>query len=160
MTRLLSSLLLFGGAAALLVGFAPTPPAAFAQKGKGKDKAPAKPSPATAADTLKVAKGFKVELLYSVPAATHGSWVCMTNLPDGRLIVSDQYDKGLFVVTPPPVGKTEEPKVEPLPLTFDDKPFGRAQGLCWAFDALYVVVNENSGKECGLFRVTASEKNR
>ncbi len=158
MTRLLSSLLLFGGAAALLVGLTPTPPAAFAQKGKGKDKAPAKPSLATAADTLKVAKGFTVELLYSVPAATHGSWVCMTTLPDGRLVVSDQYDKGLFVVTPPPVGKTEEPKVEPLPLTFDGKPFGRAQGLCWAFDALYVVVNENSGKECGLFRVTAKEK--
>ncbi len=158
MTRLLSSLLLFGGAAALLVGFAPTPPAAFAQKGKGQPKVPVKETPATAADTLKVAKGFKVELLYSVPAATHGSWVCMTNLPDGRLVVSDQYDKGLFLVTPPPVGKTEEPKVEAMELKYEGKPFGMAQGLCWAFDALYVVVNENTGKECGLFRVTAKEK--
>jgi putative heme-binding domain-containing protein len=81
----------------------------------------------------------------------------MTNLPDGRLVVSDQYDKGMYVVTPPPLGQTEGTKVEPLELKFDDgKPFGGAQGLCWAFDALYVVVNQ--GKVSGLYRVTDSNK--
>lgn len=157
MTRLLSSLLLFGGAAALLLGL-PSDPPAFAQKGKGQPKVPVKETPATPADQLKVAKGFKVERLYSVPSATEGSWVCVATLPGGKLVVSDQYDKGLFIVTPPPVGKADAPKVEPLPLTFNGEPFGKAQGLCWAFDALYVVVNENSGKKCGLFRVTDSDK--
>lgn len=137
---------LFAALAALVVAaplFAQEPPKA-------------KPVTATPADKLKVAKGFSVELLYSVPKETHGSWVSMTTLPDGRLVVSDQYDKGLFVVTPPPVGKTVEPKVEPLALKFDGKPLVGAQGLCWAFDALYVVVN--AGKASGLYRVTASKK--
>jgi putative heme-binding domain-containing protein len=116
----------------------------------------AKPPASTPADQLKVAKGFKVELLYSVPKEKEGSWVCMTTLPDGRLVVADQYDKGLFVVTPPPVGKTEAPKVEPMGLMFGGKPFTGAQGLCWAFDALYVVINQ--GKASGLYKVTASEK--
>ncbi len=119
-------------------------------------KPPARPPAATPADQLKVAKGFKVELLYSVPKDKEGSWVCMTTLPDGRLVVSDQYDKGLFLVTPPAVGKTDPPKVEPMGLTYDGKPFGGAQGLCWAFDALYVVLNQ--GKASGLYRVTDSDK--
>jgi putative heme-binding domain-containing protein len=106
-------------------------------------------------ESIKVAKGFKVERLYSVPAGTEGSWVCMTTLPGGKLLVSDQYDKGLFVVTPPPLGSSDAPKVEPLPLKFEGKPFGMAQGLCWAFDALYVVVN---GPGSGLYKVTASNK--
>jgi putative heme-binding domain-containing protein len=112
---------------------------------------------ATPADQLKVAKGFKVELLYSVPKEKEGSWVCMTTLPDGRLVVSDQYDKGMYVVTPPAVGRSDPPKVEPMGLKFDDgKPFGGAQGLCWAFDALYVVVNQ--GKASGLYRVTDADE--
>lgn len=119
-------------------------------------KPEAKPPAATPAEQLKVAKGFKVELLYSVPKDKEGSWVCMTTLPDGRLVVSDQYDKGLFVVTPPPIGKTEAPKVEPMGLTFEGKQLGMAQGLCWAFDALYVVVN--GGKASGLYRATDSDK--
>jgi len=45
-----------------------------------------KPVTATPGDQLKVAKGFKVELLYSVPKEEQGSWVNMTDLPDGRLI--------------------------------------------------------------------------
>jgi putative heme-binding domain-containing protein len=112
---------------------------------------------ATPVAQLKVAKGFKVELLYTVPKEKEGSWVCMTTLPDGRLVVSDQYDKGMYVVTPPAVGKADPPKVEAMGLTFaDGKPFGGAQGLCWAFDALYVVVNQ--GKASGLYRVTDSDK--
>ncbi len=119
-------------------------------------KPAAKPPASTPAEQLKVAKGFTVELLYSVPKEKEGSWVCMTTLPDGRLVVSDQYDKGLFLVTPPPLGKTDGIKVEPMGLKYDGKPFFGAQGLCWAFDALYVVLNQ--GKASGLYRVTASEK--
>ncbi len=136
--------------AALLAAFALLVPV------HAQPKPPAKPSAATPAEVLKVAKGFKVELLYSVPKDKEGSWVCMTTLPDGRLVVSDQYDKGMYVVTPPPVGKTDGVKVEPMGLTFDGKPFGGAQGLCWAFDALYVVLNQ--GKASGLYRVTDTDK--
>ena len=56
-----------------------------------KAKAAPRPPKATPADSLKVAKGFKVELLYSVPQQQYGSWVNMCVDPKGRLIVSDQY---------------------------------------------------------------------
>src|SRR5438552_14564952 len=42
--------------------------------------------PATDPATMKVAKGFKVELLFSVPKDEMGSWVCMGVDPKGRLI--------------------------------------------------------------------------
>ena len=53
---------------------------------------------------IKAPKGFQVELLYSVPQETQGSWVNMTVDPKGRLIVSDQYGK-LYRVTLPPIGR-------------------------------------------------------
>src|SRR5437867_3826162 len=59
-------------------------PAAQAQPDKFK-----KPT-ATPIELIKVKKDFKVELLYSVPPATQGSWVSMTVDTKGRLIVSDQ----------------------------------------------------------------------
>ena len=64
-------------------------------------KLPSHPRPTRR--TMKVAKGFKVELLYSVPKDEQGSWVNMCVDPKGRLIVSDQYG-ALYRVTPPAVG--------------------------------------------------------
>jgi putative heme-binding domain-containing protein len=119
-------------------------PHASAQRPKRK----AKPQAATPADTLKVAKGFKVELLYSVPKDTEGSWVNLCVDGKNRLIVSDQYGS-LYRVTPPAVGAAGTPKVEKVPAKI-----GMAQGLLWAFDALYVVVN---GRASGLYRVTDSD---
>ncbi len=93
---------------------------------------------ATAGESLKIAKGFKAELLYSVPKETQGSWVNMCVDPKGRLIVSDQYGP-LYRITPPPLGgKAEDTKVEQL-----DIRLGGAHGLLWAFDSLYVMVNES-----------------
>jgi putative heme-binding domain-containing protein len=107
---------------------------------------------ATAANSLKVKKDFKVELVYTVPKETQGSWVNLTFDPDGRLIVSDQYGK-LYTVTLPPIGgKTSDIKVEPI-----DVAIGEAQGLCWAFDSLYVVVNRGRTYESGLYRVRDSD---
>jgi putative heme-binding domain-containing protein len=101
---------------------------------------------ATPLEGIKVlVKDFKVELLYSVPRDTQGSWVNMTVDPKGRLIVSDQHGK-LYRVTPPPVGKTAAPTLEPI-----DLPIGGAHGLVYAFDSLYVMVSE--GKAQGLYRV-------
>lgn len=99
---------------------------------------------ATAAELVTVPKGFAVELLYSVPKSTQGSWVSMTNDAKGRLICSDQSGP-LYRVTP---GKdAESTKVEKLDLAI-----GEAQGLLWAFDSLYVVVNGGAAQGSGLYR--------
>src|SRR5262249_36534306 len=108
-----------------------------------------RPAPAaTPAASLKVLKDFKAELLYSVPADKQGSWVSMCADPKGRLIVSDQFG-GLFRVTPPPIGgQASDTRVEKI-----DVPLGEAQGLLWAFDSLYVVVNRGRRYQSGLYRV-------
>ncbi len=123
---------------------------------KGKKTEPAakgKEPPATPVESLKVAKDFKVELLYSVPKEKEGSWVNLCVDPKGRLIVSDQYGS-LYRVTPPAIGgKAEETRLEKIPADI-----GEAQGLIWAFDGLYVVVNRGGKYESGLYRVTSSKK--
>jgi putative heme-binding domain-containing protein len=120
---------------------------------------------ATPIELIKAKKDFKVELLYSVPKATQGSWISMTVDSKGRLIVSDQAStkvsktgekpiyRGLYRITPPPIGgKAEDTQVEQLPVEL-----GEAHGLLWAFDSLYVVVNEGRNiKPRGLWRVTSS----
>jgi len=116
------------------------------RKGRGVPKGPA--PPATPVDQLKSLKGFKVELVHAVPRDQEGSWVSMTVDPKHRLIVSDQYGK-LYRVTPSPIGGSpEETKVEPI-----DVAIGEAQGLLWAFDSLYVVVNRGEKYDSGLYRV-------
>jgi putative heme-binding domain-containing protein len=98
---------------------------------------------------LEVPDGFRAELLYSVPKSTQGSWVSMAEDPRGRLYVSDQYG-GLYRVTPPAIGgAVSETKVEPV-----DIDIGESQGMCWAFDSLYVTVNSGGDKHhSGLYRV-------
>ncbi|HEY1191232.1 MAG TPA: c-type cytochrome [Gemmata sp.] len=126
--------------------FALSPVSAPAQpKQKGAEP------PATDPATMKVAKGFKVELLFSVPKDTMGSWVSMCVDPRGRLIVSDQYG-ALYRVSVPAPGAKGELAIEKVPAAI-----GSAQGLLWAFDALYVVVNAPA--KSGLYRVTSSKKN-
>ena len=87
-------------------------------------------SPQDATEQFKVAKGFKLEKLYDVPK-TQGSWVSMTQAPDGRLVVCDQYG-GLYRVT---VGETVT--AEPW-----DLPIGGSHGMLWFKGALYISVNE------------------
>ncbi len=104
------------------------------------------PSKATAIENLTLLPGFKAELLYSVPKGSQGSWVCMTPDPKGRLYVSDQAG-ALYRVMPANGGKPTQ--VEKVNLEI-----GSAQGLLWAFDSLYVVVNSRGTKyESGLYRV-------
>lgn len=125
------------------------PPAKAKAKNAAKKKVAGGPAPAaTPVDKLKALKGFKMELVHAVPRDQEGSWVSMTVDPKNRLIVSDQYGK-LYRVTPSPIGgKPEETKVETI-----DVPIGEAQGLLWAFDSLYVVVNKGQRFESGLYRV-------
>jgi len=109
-------------------------------------KEPAAPDPAS----FKVADGFQVELVYSVPKDKQGSWVSMCVGPKGSLIVCDQYGQLYHVWLPSMTGE-ESAKVEPI-----DVNIGGAQGLIWAFDSLYVVVNSRD-YPAGLHRVTDSD---
>lgn len=93
-----------------------------------------------------VVPGFVVERLFRVPKDELGSWVCLTTDPKGRLIASDQGDKGLYRITPPAPGSKEETHVERL-----DVNISAAQGLLFAFDSLYVSVNGGIGS--GLYRL-------
>jgi putative heme-binding domain-containing protein len=141
--------------------------AAQERKGKGRRRElppdDGRPPQATPVDKIKAAKDFRVELLYSVPRS-QGSWVSMCLDPQGRLIVCDQGGAGLFRITPPPlVGRASGlpesdgqagrlPHIESLPIKFPDDSalLSGAQGLLWAFDSLYVMVNSRSS---ALYRV-------
>jgi putative heme-binding domain-containing protein len=110
-----------------------TLPLAADDKAQPKNSTPS----ATTAESLKVIKDFKAELLYSVPKDVQGSWVNLCVDPKGRLITSDQ-NGPLYRITPPAIGgPASDTKVEML-----DLPLGGAHGLLWAFDSLYVMVNE------------------
>ncbi|MCI0333539.1 MAG: hypothetical protein L0228_09990 [Planctomycetes bacterium] len=105
-------------------------------------------STATPAERIKVADGFQVERLYSVPKALYGTWVNMAVDPQGRLVVSDESGY-LYRVTVPNKGEPGEPLAERIPVEL-----GQAQGLLCAFDSLYVVVNGNNETYAnGLYRV-------
>jgi putative heme-binding domain-containing protein len=116
-------------------------------KGQGRNVVSGPAPKNQPADRLKVSPGFKVELVHDVERDGEGSWVSMTIDPKHRLIVSDQYGK-LFRVTPSPVGgPASATKVEPINVDI-----GEAQGLLWAFDSLYVVVNRGQKYPSGLYR--------
>lgn len=99
------------------------------------------------ADTIKALPGFEVEHIYTVPQKEQGSWVSMTLDTKGRFIVSDQYGK-LYRVTVPIGDKQAKVAVEAI-----DLDIGHAQGLLYAFDSLYVVVNSKEHQGRGLYRV-------
>lgn len=89
-------------------------------------------------------EGFDAELLYAVPSS-QGSWVAMTFDPKGRIIVSDQDDKGVFRVTLPQGGdpgsqiQVESLKGFPyLPIDWGKRRVGGALGFLYAFDSLYM----------------------
>ena len=107
---------------------------------------------ATPIDRIKVAKGFQVELLYSVPGQEQGSWVNLCTDNKGRLLVSDQFG-GLYRITPPPAGMAVRPQdVETVPAKIR-----AVNGMLWAFNSLYVGVNDYEEKiPSGLYRLTDS----
>ena len=131
---------------------------------KAQKKAPAKKreqkvgpaiggNKATPIDRITAAKGFQVELLYSVPGEDQGSWVNLCTDDKGRLLVSDQFG-GLYRITPPASGQSVEPAaVQRVPAEIRG-----VNGMVWAFGALYVGVNDYEQKiPSGLYRVTDSD---
>lgn len=145
-----------------------------AAKQQGKEVAAA--FGATSPERIRLPEGFEIELLYSVPRDEQGSWVAMCQDDKGRLIVSDQYG-GLFRFPVPELGKPLDPKsIEPITWAADSVQLrkgetrkervidestrkslpnmGYAQGLCYAFDSLYVVVNSRSSEVgSGVYRL-------
>jgi len=131
---------------------------------------------ATPPDQIRLPDGFNIELLYSVPRGDQGSWVAMCQDDKGRLIVSDQHG-GLYRFPIPNLGERVDPATiqqitystagvkgrklitgtAPKPMTAELAKLpkiGHAQGLCYAFDSLYVVVStRNSSSGCGVFRL-------
>jgi putative heme-binding domain-containing protein len=107
---------------------------------------------ATPLSRIKAPEGFKVELLYSVPGVEQGSWVNLCLDGKGRMIVSDQYG-GLYRFEVPPLGQTlSKGAIEPVPAKVR-----AVNGMVWAFDSLYVGVNDYERKmPSGLYRLTDS----
>lgn len=108
---------------------------------------------ATPIDRIKTMDGFKTELLYSVSGQSQGSWVNLCTDNKGRILVSDQYG-GMYRITPPAAGQTIDPNaVEKVPAEIR-----AVNGMVWAFDALYVGVNDYERKiPSGLYRITDSD---
>ena len=112
-------------------------------------------------DKLKLPDGFVAELIYSPGENDQGSWVAMTFDDKGRMITSDQYGY-LYRLELPPIGSdsTVKPIVEKL--IVGNVPdslvgMGYAQGLLYAFNSLYVMVNHNPNatfsQPTGLYRI-------
>ncbi|MFK5921823.1 MAG: DUF1080 domain-containing protein [Verrucomicrobiota bacterium] len=140
-------------------------------KGKGKGnkkgkaaarkKRPAAVGPAigqnkaTPVNLIKAAKGFKVELLYSVPGGEQGSWVALCSDDKGRIYASDQYGD-LYRFAPPAAGQALKRKdVKKVPVNI------RAiNGMVYVDGALYAGVNDYERKmQSGLYRISDSDGN-
>ena len=117
-------------------------------------------------EKINVAPDFVVEHLYSPSENKLGSWVAMTFDDKGRMITSDQYG-ALYRINIPEIGAdtlTSKPEqlVIPGDVWKDDTTqtkvgMGYAQGLLWAFNSLYVMVNHREDdkfeKGSGLYRL-------
>lgn len=116
-------------------------------------------------EKLKLQPNFKAEHLYSPSESKNGSWVAMTFDDKGRMITCDQYGY-LYRLTIPPIGtdgvksKVIVEKLE-IKIAGDTSSakikMGYAQGLLYAFNSLYVMVNHKSdtsmAKGSGLYRL-------
>ncbi len=117
-------------------------------------------------EKIAVSDDFIVEHLYSPSENKEGSWVAMTFDDKGRMITSDQYGS-LYRINIPEIGAdTLTAKPERLTIPGDEWKddttqtkvgMGYAQGLLWAFNSLYVMVNhredEKFEKGSGLYRL-------
>lgn len=98
--------------------------------------------------TFEVLPGFQVEKLFSVPQNVLGSWVCIAFDNRGRLLASDQGDKGICRITLPE--GNGETSVEQLDFSKCEFQPSGAQGMLWAFDSMYFCCNGGPGS--GLYR--------
>jgi putative heme-binding domain-containing protein len=116
--------------------------------------------------SLKLPTGFHADHLYSPGINNQGSWVAMTFDNKGRMIAADQYGN-LYRLTIPPVGadtNQQKLKVDSIALQLPgdtskyDRRIGYAHGLLYAFNSLYVMVNDEGDdstktRHSGLYRL-------
>jgi len=112
---------------------------------------------------LKLQPGFEAEHLYSPADNDQGSWVAMAFDNKDRLITADQYG-ALYRLELPAIGSDVlTPKIEKLRIQTGEAvadsiiQMGYAQGLLYAFNSLYVMVNHRGDDEfekgSGLYRL-------
>jgi len=115
---------------------------------------------------LSLPEDFVVEHLYSPQEADQGSWVGMTFDDQGRMIASDQYG-ALYRIVLPAIGSGDSiTQVEKLMVgdsaSGSKLEMGYAQGLLYAFNSLYVMVNHNVNEEfdkgTGLYRLQDTDE--
>jgi len=112
---------------------------------------------------LTLPEGFNAEFLYSPGEHEQGSWVAMTFDNKQRMIACDQYGN-LYRLGLPPIG-FDTLKVKPIVEKLDIQipgdtnkvKIGFAQGLLYAFNSLYVMVNDEGDttlkRRSGLYRL-------
>ena len=107
---------------------------------------------ATPIESISVKEGFKVELLFTVPKNRMGSWVNLCLDGKNRIIASDQFGGLYRFKAPAPGHPLNEDDIEKVPAKIR-----AANGLLWAFDSLYVAVNDYEKKmDSGVYRLTDS----
>lgn len=116
------------------------------KKAKKKAAISTEPEAVVQPAAIRTLPGFKVELIHTVPKTEEGSWVSLTVDDKNRIIASDQYG-GLFRLTPPALGSSGPSTVEKLTANI-----AGAHGLLYAFDSLYVMINEKPNTP-GLYRL-------
>ena len=129
------------------------------------------PSPAVVTgnpkvDKLRLPAGFTAEHLFSPSENKIGSWVAMAFDDKGRMIVSDQYG-GLFRLKIPAIGSSNTtPSIEKLKIgtATDTVGMGYAHGLLYAFNSLYVMINNGKNnkefpRKSGLYRLQDTDNN-
>lgn len=80
---------------------------------------------------------FELEILYQPQASNDGSWVALAEGANGVFYSSDQ-NGDLYQFKVPPVGQVmDSTQVDSV-----DLDIGHAHGLLWAFNSLYVSVND------------------
>ncbi len=153
-------------------------PAPRKGKGKGKGKGPskgkataakAKPktkprrasavgpaigqNTATPIDRIKVAEGFKVELIYSVPGGDQGSWVALCPDDKGRIYACDQYGVLYRFNAPAPGQVLKQKDVVKVPVDI------RAiNGMVFVDGAIYAGVNDYEKKSTsGLYKISDTD---
>lgn len=113
------------------------------------------------AEKLRLQPDFKAEHLYSPSEQKQGSWVAMTFDDKGRLITSDQFGS-LYRMTVPAIGGGAISKAEKLTIgkgtNIDTTGMGYANGLLYAFNSLYVMINNSKNnktftRQSGLYRL-------
>jgi putative heme-binding domain-containing protein len=102
---------------------------------------------------VEVPEGFKIEKLLAPTADSLGSWVSLTHVKENLFVSSDQYGQ-IYWLKMPEIGSKDSIQVTPL----DFNHLGKAQGLLWSHNSLYVMMNDRNIQNSGLYRLFDSSQ--